>query len=87
MNQEENSEVHRLCALLEAIDKTLPPKSPLREGLQKGAIALQTAFIHGYRRWVEDMYALQFLKKELTDEQQALLLRLGIDPEADPDDA
>jgi hypothetical protein len=83
MSQENDAEIYRLCELLGAIDKALPAESPLREGLQKGAIAIQTAFIHGHRKWVEDMYGLQFLRGDLTEEQWAFLDRLGIDPEAD----
>jgi hypothetical protein len=87
MNQEDNAELYRLCGMLGVIADTLPAGSPLQEGLQKGAIAIQAAFIHGHRRWVEDMYGLQFVQEDLSDEQRSLLNRLGINPEAHPADA
>lgn len=76
MNSDEE-ELHRVSALLEAIDQSLPKPSPLREGLAKAGLALIVAFRDGHREWIENTYA--HLDDPPTDEQRARLLRLGID--------
>jgi len=83
MTPPDEQEMHRLCKLLGTLDATLPPSSPLREGLEKGALAIQASFMHGHRTWVETMYnGLHDPNTELTAEQRAHLVRLGIDPDA-----
>jgi hypothetical protein len=80
MSPADEEELHRVSALLEAIDQSLPDASPLREGLAKAGLALSIAFIDGRREWIENAYA--HLDNPPTDEQRAHLRRLGIDPEA-----
>jgi hypothetical protein len=83
MTPADEREMHRLCELLGTLDATLPPSSPLREGLEKGALAIQASFIHGHRAWVEGMYnGLHDPNTELSAKQRASLVRLGIDPDA-----
>ena len=42
MTPEDETELHRLAAMLEQIDKTLPDDSPLREALQKAGYSLSS---------------------------------------------
>jgi hypothetical protein len=57
MSAADEEELHRVSALLEAIDPLLPDASPLREGLAKAGLALSIAFIDGRREWIENVYA------------------------------
>ncbi len=82
MSPTDEQELHRLSALLAEVDKSLPRDSPLREGLVKAGLALSIAFIDGRRGWIENTYA--HLDDDLTEEQRAHLIRLGIDPDAEP---
>ena len=82
MSPGDEQELHRVSALLVEVDKLLPEGSLLREGLVKAGLALNIAFIDGRRRWIEDTYA--HLDDDLTDEQRAHLIRLRIDPDAEP---
>jgi hypothetical protein len=68
--------------MLTAIDTSLPDSSPLREGLKKAGLAICDAFVHGRRGWIEDTYnGLEDPLADLTPEQRAHLLSLGIDPD------
>jgi hypothetical protein len=80
MSPIDEQELHRVSALLEAIERSLPARSPLREGLVKAGLALSIAFIDGRRGWIENTYA--HLDDSLSAEQRAHLTRLGIDPDA-----
>jgi hypothetical protein len=82
MSPADEQELHRVSALLAEVDKSLPEGSPLREGLVKAGLALNIAFIDGRRRWIEDTYAHFY--DDLTDEQRAHLIHLGIGPDAEP---
>ena len=87
MTPAEEKEMYRLSELLGTLDATLPRSSPLREGLEKGAIAIQACFIHGHIKWVEMMYdGLHNPDSELTAEQRAHLVSLGIDPDDERED-
>ncbi|MAT70678.1 MAG: hypothetical protein CMJ58_14275 [Planctomycetaceae bacterium] len=81
MSPADEQELRRISALLEQVDKSLADGSPLREALVKAGLALSIAFIDGRRAWIEDTYA--HLDGDLTDEQRAHLVRLGIDPDAE----
>ena len=84
MTPEDDDEMRRICAMMEAINRTLPEASPLREGLIKGALAIQLVFARGDRRRIEETFAvLQNPLSELTPKQLEKLRRLGIDPDAD----
>jgi len=81
MESDDESEMRRLCSMLEAVDGTLPESSPLHEALAKGALAIQFAFIGGFRPRIGEAFAgLQDPEKELTPQQLAKLRELGIDP-------
>jgi hypothetical protein len=83
MTVSDEQEMHRLCDLLGSLDANLPPHSPLRECLEKAALAIQASFIHGHRAWVETMYnGLHDPNADLTAEQRRHLSSLGIDPDA-----
>ena len=83
MTPSDEQEMHRLCELLGTLDASLPPSSTLREGIEKGALAIQASFIHGHREWVESMYnGLHDPNTDLSAEQRAHLVSLGIDPDA-----
>ena len=83
MVPDDEKEMRRLCELLAAVEATLPPTSPLREGLEKGALAIQACFVRGHGSWVDGMYAcLHGPNTELTADQRAHLARLGIEPDA-----
>jgi len=51
-------ELHRLADLLQAIDRSLPADSPLRERLVKAGLALSHGFIHGMRAEIEENYRI-----------------------------
>ena len=59
MTPEDETELHRLAAMLEQIDKTLPDDSPLREALQKAGYSLSYSFLDGRRRDIERVYSSQ----------------------------
>ena len=80
MTPADEQELHRVSAMLEAINESLPESSPLREGLVKAGLALSVAFIDGRRAWIEETYSR--LDDPLSEEQRAQLIKLGIDPEA-----
>lgn len=80
MSPADEQELHRISGMLAAIDQSLPESSPLREGLVKAGLALSIAFIDGRREWIENTYAR--LDDPLSGEQQAHLLKFGIDPDA-----
>jgi hypothetical protein len=82
MSLSDEKEMYRLCAMLGDIAETLPNSSPLSEGLKKAAFAVQVAFIHGHRTWIEDQFRNLEDSAELTEEQRAHLLKLGINPDA-----
>jgi hypothetical protein len=82
MSPDDEQELRRVSELLKETGKTLPDGSPLREGLVKAGLALSIAFIDGRRGWIEAAYAQ--LDDELTDEQRAHLIRLGIAPDVEP---
>jgi hypothetical protein len=82
MSPADEQELHRVGALLAEVDKSLPEDSPLREGLVKAGLALSIAFIDGRRGWIENTFAHK--GEDLTDEQRAHLMGLGIDPDAEP---
>lgn len=82
MSPADEQELHHVSALLAEVDKSLPEDPPLREALVKAGLALSIAFIDGRRRWIENTYA--HLDDDLTDEQREHLIRLGIDPDAEP---
>ena len=56
MTPEDEAELHRLAAMLEQINETLPDDSPLREALQKAGYSLSYSFTDGRRRDIEGMY-------------------------------
>jgi hypothetical protein len=85
MTPADEHELHRVSALLAAIDASLPVASPLREGLVKAGLALSIAFIDGRRGWIEDTYT--HLDDDLSEAQRNHLASLGIDPDSDPADA
>ena len=84
MSPADEQELHRVSALLAEIDRSLPDRSPVREALLKAGIALSIAFIDGRRSWIENRYV--HLGDDLTDEQRAHLIALGIDPNDNPPD-
>ena len=79
MTPEDETELHRLAAMLEQIDKTLPGDSPLREALQKAGYSLSYSFMDGRRRDIEGMYSVQ--DAELSPHQRGHLESLGINPD------
>ena len=81
MTPEDETELHRLAAMLEQIDKTLPGDSPLREALQKAGYSLSYSFLDGRRRDIERVYSSQDV--ELSPHQRQHLESLGINPDQD----
>ena len=73
-------ELHRLAAMLETIERTLEPASPLREALQKAGLALNLSFVSGLRADIERQF--EMLGTPVTDADRAHLRSLGIDPES-----
>ena len=83
MTPADQQELLRLTTLLEPLDDRQDVESEVREALQKAALALNVAFIHGHRKEVEEMYTS--LERPLGPAEREHLRRLGIDPDADPD--
>ena len=81
MNPEDETELHRLAAMLEQIDKTLPDDSPLREALQKAGYSLSYSFTDGRRRDIEVMHSVH--DAELSPHQREQFESLGINPDQD----
>ena len=79
----DEQELLRLTNLLESIHERLDIDSHRREALQKAALALSVAFIHGLRTEIENLYTT--LDRPLSATERDNLLGLGIDPDADPD--
>ena len=79
----DEQELLRLTNLLESIHERLDLDAHRREALQKAALALSVAFIHGLRSEIEKLYAAQ--NRELSTTEREHLLRLGIDPDGEPD--
>ncbi|HSI10837.1 MAG TPA: hypothetical protein VK961_02280 [Chthoniobacter sp.] len=77
MTESDEEELHRLAAMLEAIDGTLALDSPLREALKKAGFALIVGFTHGLRPEIEQYF--DRVGKLLTDAERAHLRGLGID--------
>jgi hypothetical protein len=80
MTDSDESELHRLAAMLETIDVTLESNSPLREALKKAGIALILGFTRGLRPEIDRQF--QQLGTPLSDSDRARLRSLGIDPES-----
>jgi hypothetical protein len=78
MKKEDENELYRLTDMLKSISIKIDPASPYHEGLKKGALALQSVFIHGYRSEIEEMY--DSIEKPLSTEEIEHLKRLGIEP-------
>jgi hypothetical protein len=79
----DEQELLRLTSLLESIHECVDVDSQSREAVQKAALALSVAFIHGLRPEIERLYTT--LERALSATEREPLLRLGIDPDADPD--
>ena len=79
----DEQELLRLTRLLESVHERGDVDSQNREAVQKAALALSVAFIHGLRPEIERLYTT--LEKALPATEREHLLRLGIDPDADPD--
>jgi hypothetical protein len=79
MTEDDENELHRLCAMLREVYKGLDEQSPLREAVTKAGFGLSLAFIHGHRPKVED-WALGF-GRPLTETQRNHLSSLGINPD------
>ena len=84
MSPEDESELHRLTAMLADIDAALPDSSPLREALEKSGLALSYAFFDGRRFDIETLYALRD-DADLSESQTADLKSMGIDPDLGAD--
>jgi hypothetical protein len=80
MTDDDENELHRLCAMLREVHKGLDTKSPLREAVTKAGFGLSLAFIQGNRPKIEDL-ALS-VDRTLNEEQRNHLRSLGIDPDA-----
>ena len=80
MNHSDERELLRLASLLEALHERPDVGQHCREAIQKAALALSVAFIHGLRAEVEELYAT--LDKPLPEAARQHLLRLGINPDA-----
>ena len=76
MTSQDETELRRLCELIAAADRALPQEAPEREGLQKGALALHAAFLHGLRPQIESDHAAIGLP--LSAEQQTRLKQMGL---------
>lgn len=77
MKKEDESELHRLCALLKEIND-LPSVTPVqKEALEKAALSLHLCFIAGQRERVELLYA----NAPLTEQEKEKLRSYGIDPD------
>ena len=81
MKHPDERELLRLASLLEALHKRPDVDQHSREALQKAALALSVAFIHGLRGEVEELYAT--LDKPLPEAARRHLLRLGVNPDAE----
>lgn len=80
MTPDDEIELHRLSDLLQQIDGSLEPNSPLREALVKAGLALGLGFIHGWRPEIERIYRMR--EEPLTEAERTHLRSLGIDPDA-----
>lgn len=78
MKKEDENELYRLTDMLKSISDKLDSASPYHEGLRKGALALQSVFMHGYRSEIEEIY--DNIEKPLSAEAMDHLKRLGIKP-------
>ncbi len=77
MKIEDEKELYRLTDLLKSVADQLDSDSPWLEGLKKSALALQLAFLHGFRLEIEKMYS--DIGKPPSAEERKYLNRLGID--------
>ena len=77
MNEEDEAELHRLCAELEQIDRQHLSLSQ-REALKKSTLPLSAAFAHDLRHDIERQYAR--LGRPVTEEERQRMKSLGIDP-------
>ena len=67
MTQADETELHRLRDMLQAIEGRLGTGSPLKEALRKAGIALAFSFIQGSRSKIEFEYeSLQKLRRNNT---------------------
>ncbi len=76
MKETDESELYRLCAELEQIDRKMPITETQREALKKSALALSIVFMQGNRKKLEDDY------NSLIESQKQYMISLGIDPDA-----
>jgi hypothetical protein len=81
MNDADESELYRLSAELEQIDRKLPISDMQREALKKAAMVLSMVFARNLRQTLEENY--NSLGQPLTEQQRQHLISLGIDPDAD----
>ena len=79
MTEDDENELHRLCAMLREVHKGLDEQSPLREAITKAGFGLSLAFIRGDRPKIEDL-ALG-VGRPLNEAQRNHLRSLGIDPD------
>ncbi len=77
MNENDESELNRLCDLLESLDKSLERSDARLEAVRKAAFALHLAFWSGKRKRIELFYD----NPPLSEEELGRLRRLGIDPD------
>ena len=80
MNGNDEAELERLVEMLRRLDAELAPDAPSREALQKAALALRLAFIHGLKTELEDLYTS--IDKPLTEAQRQHLRSIGVEPPA-----
>lgn len=78
MTDDDENELHRLCAMLREVHNSLDADSGLREAVTKAGFGLSLAFIHGHRSKIENL-ALG-VGRPLSDAQRGHLQSLGIDP-------
>ena len=83
MTTTDEQELLRLTGLLESLHERIDDDPNGKEALRKAAVAVSVAFIHGLRPEIERLYST--LGKPLPAAERADLLRLGIDPDVDPD--
>ena len=78
MNATDEAEVERLIGFLQRCDAELAPTSAAREALQKAALALRLAFVHGFRSEIEELHA--GIDRPLSSAERQHLRDLGIEP-------